>query len=114
MSVDERGEGLLQTMRADATEFAKANAERNYLEEFKKSKLAILMKQAEVDGHKTTAAQEREARAGQAYIDLLDSLCVATEKSEHFRWRLEVSKLAVAVWQTKNANERQERRAYGT
>jgi len=96
-----------------ADKFSTAYAERCHLEEMKKSKLAILMKQAEVEGHKTTAAQEREARAHGEYIALLEGLKVATEQSEKLRWQLEVAKLGVGVWQTLNANERAERRAYG-
>jgi hypothetical protein len=111
--MSERIEARLQELRSMADEFAKAYADRSHLEEMKKSKLAILMKQAEVEGHKTTAAQEREARAHSEYIALLEGLKVATENSERLRWQLEVSKLGVGVWQTMRADERAERRAYG-
>jgi hypothetical protein len=112
--MSERIEARLHELRSMAEQFASAYAERSHLEEMKKSKLAILMKQAEVEGHKTTAAQEREARAHEDYIALLEGLKVATEQSEKLRWQLEVAKLGVAVWQTQQANERIERRAYGT
>lgn len=111
--MSDRAEQRLAELRQMSEEYAKAYAERNYLEEYKKSKLALLMKQAELDGHKTAAAQEREARADAEYIALLNNLRTATEISERTRWQLEVSKLGVAVWQTQNANERAERRAYG-
>jgi hypothetical protein len=71
------------------------------------------MKKAEEDGHKTTAAQEREARASEAYIEHLEGLRVAIEQSERLRWELEVAKLGIAVWQTLRADERMEKRAYG-
>ena len=112
MSTD-KTEMRLQELRQMSEKYAEAYAERNYLEEFKKSKLALLMKQAEVDGHKTAAAQEREARADPEFIALLQNLRTATETSEKLRWHLEVAKLGVAVWQTTQANERAERRAYG-
>lgn len=112
--MNDRIEARLQELRDMATGFAAAYADRCHLEEMKKSKLAILMKEAEVEGHKTTAAQEREARAHPDYIALLEGLKVATEQSEKLRWQLEVAKLGVGVWQTLNANERAERRAYGT
>jgi hypothetical protein len=112
--MSERIEARLHELRSMAEQFASAYAERSHLEEMKKSKLAILMKQAEVEGHKTTAAQEREARAHEDYIALLEGLKVATEQSEKLRWQLEVAKLGVAVWQTQQANERIERRAYGS
>jgi hypothetical protein len=110
--MDNRIEQRLGELRGMAADFAPAFANRTYLEEFKKSKLAQLMKQAELEGHKTTAAQEREARAHPEYIQLLEGLKEATEKSERLRWQLEVAKLGVAVWQTQQANERIERKAY--
>ena len=111
--MSERAEQRLAELRQMSEEFARAYAERNYLEEMKKSKLAILMKRAETEGHKSAAAQEREARADAEYLGLLDGLKVATEISEKLRWHLEVAKLGVAVWQTQQANERAERRGYG-
>ena len=113
VSVNDRAEQRLAELRQMSEEYAKAYSERNYLEEYKKSKLALLMKQAELDGHKTAAAQEREARADAEYIALLENLKTATEQSERLRWHLEVAKLGVAVYQTQQANERAERRAYG-
>lgn len=111
--MSDRIEARLHELRQMSEGFAKAYAERCHLEEMKKSKLAMLMKVAEAEGHKTTAAQEREARAHADYLALLDGLRVATEESERLRWQLEVAKLSVGVWQTLNANERAERRAYG-
>lgn len=109
----DREEARLSELRRLADEFSVAYADRAHLDEFKKSKLAILMKRAEAEGHKTTAAQEREARADTEYVELLSNLRTATEISERLRWQLEIAKLGVAVWQTKQANERAERRGYG-
>jgi hypothetical protein len=106
MSVNDKAEARLAELRKMSADYAAAYAERNYLEEFKKSKLAMLMKQAELDGRKTAAAQEREARADPDYVSLLNSLKIATEISEQTRWHLEIAKLGVAVWQTSQANER--------
>lgn len=110
---NDRIEARLGELRQMSGEFATAYAERTYLEEFRKSKLAMLMKEAELAGYSSAAAQEREARASKEYIDLLQGLKVATEESERLRWQLEVAKLGVAVWQTTQANERMERKAYG-
>lgn len=113
MSIDEKIESRLQELRGMADEFAERYSERVYLEEFRKSKLAMLMKDAERAGFSSAAAQDREARASKEYIELLDALRVATEKSEKLRWQLEIAKLGVGVWQTRQANERAERRVYG-
>lgn len=109
----EKAEARLNEMREKAGTYSEAAAQKNYLEKFRESKLAILMKHAELDGHKTSAAQEREARASGEYIKLLEDLRLATEVSEKLRWELEILKLGVAVWQTTQANERIERKGYG-
>lgn len=111
--MSEKTEARLAELRQMSEEFATAYAERTYLEEFRKSKLAMLMQDAERAGFTSAAAQEREARAHKEYRDLLDNLKLAVEKSEKLRWHLEVAKLGVAIWQTENANLRAERRAYG-
>ena len=54
--------------------FAKAKADRVYLEEFRKSKKALLMKDALKQGIEAANAQEREAYADPEYIELLRGL----------------------------------------
>lgn len=99
-------------LREKSEEFAAAFAARTYLDNYSKSLLAILMQKAEAAGHKTTAAQEREARAARDYIDHLEAHRIAVEQSEKLRWELEVAKMGIAVWQTQSANERLERKSY--
>lgn len=86
--------------------YAKAKAERIYLEEWRKSKKALLMKEAMKAGHATTAAQEREAYAAQEYIDLLDGLKAAVEQEEACRWRLTQATTAIEVWRSKESTNR--------
>ncbi len=111
--MSEKAEARLSELRQMSEHYAQAYAEKTYLDEYRKSKLALLMQDAESRGFTSAAAQEREARASNEYIELLKNLRTATEQSEKLRWHLEVAKLGVAVWQTQNANERAERRAYG-
>lgn len=106
-------ERRLVELREKSQQFAKAFADRTHLDNFSKSLLAIEMQKAEEEGHKTTAAQEREARASKAYLDHLDGLRAAIEESERLRWELEVAKLGIAAWQTIRADERMERKSYG-
>ena len=110
---DEAIERRLQELRETAKKYAAAVAQKEYLEEFKKSKLAMLMKKHERDGFKTTAAQEREARADADYLGLLDGLKVATEAAEGLRWELKIAEIGAEVWRTKESSRRAERRAYG-
>lgn len=110
---DESIERRMQELRETAGAFAKAYAQKEYLEEFRKSKLALLMKDAEVAGFSTAAAQEREARASQQYIELLECLRDATELSESLRWKLKIAEIGAEVWRTQEASKRSEKRGYG-
>ena len=91
--------------------YAKAKAERVYLEEFRKSKKALLMQQAQVNGHQTAAAQEREAYADQEYVDLLQGLKAAVEAEEEIRWGLVAAQARIDVWRSREASSRQEIKA---
>ena len=104
-------EKRLIELRELAAKFAEARGQQVYLEEFKKSKLSMLMKKYEKD-YPTAAAQEREARADPEYIELLQGLRAATEDAERSRWDLKISEWGVDLWRTKQANERAEKRGY--
>lgn len=92
---------------------AKAKATMVKLEEGKRSTLAILMKEYAAKGYDAANAQEREARADQRMLDLIETWGVAVEQYESARWELEVAKLGVSLIQTAAANERVERKGYG-
>lgn len=103
----------LDDIRTLSEEFAKAKAERVYLEHFRKSKKAILMRKAEGVGHKTVAAQEREAYLNDEYLELLEALKLAVESEEKLWWDLKMHEWAFQEWRTKTASERAERNKYG-
>lgn len=87
--------------------YAEAKAQRVYLEEYRKSKKAMLMKEAQADGRaKTSAAAETEAYSDPAYIDLLAGLKVAVEEEEKLRWGLVSAQARIDVYRTQSANER--------
>lgn len=106
-------ERRLHELRELASKYAKAEATRTHIEEFKKSKLAMLMKAAEREGYQTAAAQEREARAHPQYVELLDGLKAATEQAEECRWMLKIAEMGAELWRTQQASLRAERRGYG-
>ena len=110
---DEAIERRLTELRETAKKYAAAVATREHLDEFKKSKLAILMKKYERDGFSSAVAQEREARADDDYIKLLDGLKVAIEDSEALRWELKIAEIGAEVWRTQQASKRAERKGYG-
>lgn len=106
-------EKRLHELRDIAKQYAKAEAQRTYLTEFRKSKKAMLMKMAEGRGITTAALQERDAYADPEYRELLDGLKVATEEAERLRWELRISEMGAELWRTAQANQRAERRGYG-
>lgn len=91
--------------------FAKAKAERTYLEEYRKSLKALLMQEAQVDGHQTAAAQEREAYADDRYQVLLQGLKAAVEAEEEVRWGLVAAQARIDVYRTQESSKRQEIKA---
>ena len=91
-----------------AQTYAKAQSQADHISEFRKSKKALLMKDAEVRGIKTAAIQEREAYADPAYVELLEGLRDATELALSCKWKLEIAKMRFEWARTKAANRRAE------
>ena len=88
---------------ANAAKFAQAKANRVYLEEFRKSKKALLMQQSQ---EQTSAAQERDAYAHSEYLKVLDGLKAAVEVEEKLRWDLIAAQARVEVWRSEEASNR--------
>lgn len=95
-----------ETIREKASLFGQAKADRVYLEEFRRSKKALLMKDCLAMGVEAANAQEREALADPEYVSLLKGLSAAIEKEETLRWELEAARLEIEIWRTRQANER--------
>lgn len=93
---------------AKAPEYAKAKANRIYLEEYRKSKKALLMKDALGNGIEAANAQEREAYADPEYQTLLRGLQAAIEIEETLKWMLEAARMKTDIWRTEQANIRLE------
>jgi hypothetical protein len=88
--------------------FAKAKAERTYIEEYRKSLKAILMKRS---SESAITAQERDAYAHPEYQQLLEGLREAVEIEEKLRWDLIAAQAVVEIWRTQQANNRAEGKA---
>ena len=88
--------------------YAKAKADRMYLEEFRKSKKALLMKQSL---ETALGAQERDAYAHPEYIELLRGIEIAVQVEEKLRWDLIAAQARVDIWRTEQANLRNEGKA---
>lgn len=106
-------EHLIQQYRDIAEQYAPARAKREYIEEYKKSLLSLLMKDAERHGATSAAAQERDARARGEYLELLDGLQAAVLAEEKLRYHMKATEIEIEVWRTQEASARAERRMYG-
>jgi hypothetical protein len=101
----------LDFIRDNAAAYAKAKAERVYLEEWRKSKKALCMQVALARGVEAANAQEREAYADPEYQDVLKALKAAVEEEERLRWLMIGAQAKVSVWQTIEATRRIEMKA---
>ena len=105
MSEDRDPHKAVDYILVNGKKFAKAKAERVYLEEYRKSLKAILMKRTI---ETSVAAQEREAYSDPEYLQLLQGIKEATEIEEKLRWDLIGAQARVEIWRTEQANNRAE------
>lgn len=92
-------------IRDNGKHYAKAKADRIYMEEYRKSLKAILMKRSM---ETAVNAQEREAYSHPEYIELLNGLKEAVEKEERLRWEMVAAQARVEVWRSQEASNRVE------
>ena len=105
-------EEAAQDIREKASAYGEAKAQRVYLEEFRKSQKALLMKDALEMGYEAANAQEREAYADPKYHQLLKGLAAAIEKEETLRWEIEAARLDIEIWRTREATNRVQDRSH--
>ena len=87
----------------NAGKFAQAKAQRVYLEEFRKSKKALLMAQSTA---KAAVEREQYAYGHEDYLGLLGGLKAAVEVEEALKWKLEAARIRVEIWRTQEASNR--------
>ena len=98
---------VVEFLLKNAKIYSKAKSERIYIEEFRKSKKALLMQQAQIKGVETMAAQERDAYANSEYQELLVGLKEAVEVEEKLRWQLIAAQMKIDIWRSQEASNRQ-------
>lgn len=102
-------ESTLHELRQVSEEYSKAEAERQYLMEFRKSKKAILMAEAErTNPSMPIGKQERYAYSHPEYIELLEGLQVAIERAISLKHRIQVITMRFEQWRSIKATERAE------
>lgn len=100
MTEDSDIQNALDYLRDNAEVAAKARAERIYIEQFRKSKKAMLKKQSNASSN---AAQEDDAYAHPEYIELLDGLKAAVEADEKHRFMLAAASAKIDAWRTQTS-----------
>ena len=90
-------------MIKNAQAYAKAKAEVTYLDQFRKSKKAILF--ANAIGN-TVADKENYAYSHPEYLAVLDGLKEAVEEAERLRWMLVAAQARIDVWRSQEASNR--------
>ncbi len=86
-----------------SADFAKAKAERIYIENYLRSKRSLIMAKSSA---KSVAAAEVDAYADPEYIGLLDGLKEAVEAEEKLKWMLTAAQLKVEIWRSQEATNR--------
>ena len=89
-----------------APKYAVAKSQRIFLEEFRKTKKALLMKDAMTRGFDSAVAQEREAYAHPEYEELLHGLAAAILQEETLLWKLRAAQMKSDIWRSEQASER--------
>jgi hypothetical protein len=91
-----------------AEKYAKAKANRIQIEEFRKSKKALLMNQCSAE---TVNAREQYAYSHSEYIQLIEGLKEAVEIEESLKWKMTAAQMRVDVWRSMESTARAEGRA---
>jgi hypothetical protein len=83
--------------------YAKAKADRIYLEEFRKSRKAQLMANSRLEA---LGKQEAYAYAHSEYIEILEGIRQAVETEEKYRWLMTAAQARIECWRTEQYSAR--------
>lgn len=99
----------LEELERVTVEYSEAAANRAYISEFRKSKKAILMAEAERQNPGwPIAKQERYAYAHPEYLEMLDGLKAAIQIDVMLKHKIQVITMRFEQWRSKQATIRQE------
>tara|TARA_R110000803_G_scaffold45281_1_gene95461 strand:+ start:1048 stop:1383 length:336 start_codon:yes stop_codon:yes gene_type:complete len=99
----------LEELERVTVEYSEAAANRAYIMEFRKSKKAILMAEAESKNPNwPIAKQERYAYSHPEYLELIDGLKAAIQIDVMLKHRIQVINMRFEQWRSKQATLRQE------
>lgn len=92
----------LDYIRDNAEPLAKAKASRIYLEQYRKSKKALLMNQVEGAEH----IRASFAYSHGEYLTLLENYRNAIEEEEKLKWMMVAAQAKIDIYRTQQANNR--------
>jgi len=102
--IDEQSvESALHWMAEKVGTLAKAIADRKYLEDFRKVKLAMLIQEAPAG---TVSSREAWATAHEDYEEVLQGLRAAVEQEAELKHMFTIAEARIEVWRTIQANNR--------
>lgn len=93
----------LDFLRDNARDAAQARADRIYVEEFRKTLKATLMKE---HGSLSAVLQEREAYADDRYQQHLEAIREAVRLDEYHRFMRIAAEAKIEAWRTQSSNSR--------
>lgn len=103
MVTDEDVEKALDYLRDSAVDAAQTRANRIYMEEFRKSLKALIMKE---HADLPVSAQEREAYSDDRYIQHLQAMQTAVKQDEKNRFLRIAAEAKIEAWRSYSANHR--------
>ena len=102
--IDEQSvESALHWMAEKVGTLAKAIADRKYLEDFRKVKLAMLIQEAPAG---TVSSREAWATSHEDYAEVLQGLRAAVEQEAELKHMFTIAEARIEVWRTIQANNR--------
>jgi len=103
----------LNWMRDNAEKLANAKAEKAYIDQFLKSKKAVLMQElAKQYPNMPLAAQERDAVAHEEYLALLKAHKEAVFIEEKMKALMTAAQNQIEIWRTLESTKRAELKAF--
>lgn len=103
MLTDDDVEKALDYLRDSAVDAAQTRANRIYMEEFRKSLKALIMKE---HADLPVSAQEREAYSDERYIQHLQAMQTAVKLDEKNRFLRIAAEAKIEAWRSFSANHR--------
>tara|TARA_R100001460_G_scaffold41330_5_gene76928 strand:- start:5001 stop:5324 length:324 start_codon:yes stop_codon:yes gene_type:complete len=103
MITDEDVEKSIDFLQTSALKTAQAKANRIYLDEYRKSLKAMIMKEHQ---ELPVSAQEREAYSDARYLNHLKAIRQAVQLDEQFRFERVHHEAKIEAWRSHSANMR--------